>query len=371
MTGQLSLYVHIPFCVHKCSYCDFYSLAVGARPIPGERYMECLVNELNEVVQQQGLAGNELAGREVGSIFFGGGTPSMIEPALFKQVINAARSHFKISDDCEITCEANPETVDLERLASLRASGINRMSFGVQSFQERHLKFLERIHSAERAEEAVRAAQSAGFDNVSLDLIFGLPDQTDQELEDDLQRALALKTQHISAYQLTVEPNTPLAQYVKRGNVTPITNDRSHEMWLAVRARLADSGYEAYEVSNYSLPGFHSVHNLHYWRCGDYLGIGTGAVSRIGSVRWRRARHLADYLAGKLRVDEEEILTVEQQRLENLMLGLRTREGIDVNGNADLHSRWQAAGYLEKAAPSNRIILNVQGLAVLDSLLAD
>lgn len=371
---SLSLYIHIPFCIHKCSYCDFFSLGVGQAEIPAAQYMARLTTELRVIVEELGLHG-----RELGSIFFGGGTPSMIPPALLGKFLTDVAHHFSVPADCEITCEANPETLDAERLSGMLGAGINRLSIGVQSFQPRHLKFLERVHSVERAAEAIQTAHAVGFTNINLDLIFGLPDQTMAELDDDLDRALALQTHHLSAYQLTVEPRTPLAVQVAQGKVVPIADERSLQMWHRVRERLCAAGFAAYEVSNYARPGSECRHNLHYWRFGEYLGLGTGAVSRIGDQRWRRARILKRYLAGDLLRDDCESLDGPTRRFEYIMLALRTSTGLS-RANFVAHfdkpfdhyypgvrERWVQSGY---ATDSESLRLTPQGLALLDSLLA-
>ncbi len=370
----LSLYIHVPYCIHKCSYCDFFSIGVGNAAIPSADIMTRIVHELSHMVDTLGLQG-----RTVQSIFFGGGTPSMVPARELARVLDCAAQHF-VMGDIEITCEANPETVHDAMARALRAMGVNRLSIGVQSFHAHHLKFLERVHSSDRAIAAIAAAQTAGFTNLNLDLIFGLPDQTPAEITADIAQALRLGTTHISAYQLTIEPHTPLAAQVSAGRVMPIDDERALRYWLSVRAQLAAAGFTAYEVSNFARDGFPCAHNRHYWRMGEYLGVGPGAVSRIDNRRWRRARHLKKYLAGELIVDESETLTPAAQQLEFGMLNLRTTEGLSLEyfqqhfgATFDdcypmLRQRWNDAGWLASDDP---IILNERGLAVLDSLAAE
>ncbi|MBI4237006.1 MAG: radical SAM family heme chaperone HemW [Deltaproteobacteria bacterium] len=372
----LSLYLHIPYCIHKCSYCDFYSVGVGQQAIPAARYMQRLSEELQTMVTQL-----ELRGRSLQSIFFGGGTPSMIPAALLGTFLDTVAQTFALPTDLEITCEANPETLDRACLRALRAVGVNRLSIGVQSFQPRFLQFLERVHSAERAVQAVRDAFAAGFTNINCDLIFGLPGQTRAELDDDLARALALGTPHLSAYQLTVEPNTPLAVQLLRGAVTPIDDEAALTAWHVVRERLRAAGLAPYEISNFARPGFACVHNAHYWASGEYLGLGAGAVSRVGNRRWRRARQLPRYLAGELAIDEEEVLFPATLRFEYCMLGLRTTAGIafaDFAGRFGLPfttaypgvtERWCRDGWA--AIHADRLALTESGLALADSLCAE
>lgn len=373
--APISLYLHIPFCIHKCSYCDFFSLGVGQQLIPGEQYMARLTDELRTMVERLGLRGRGLA-----SIFFGGGTPSMIAPRLLGAFLEAVTRVFTMPANLEITCEANPETVNVPHLRELRAAGVNRLSVGIQSFQPHHLQFLERVHSAERAIAAVRDAHTAGFTNINADLIFALPQQTMAELDADLAQLLALETTHLSCYQLTVEPHTPLAMQVARGTVQMPDDECAHAMWQHVRTQLDAAGFASYEVSNYARADFACVHNQHYWRFGDYLGLGTGAVSRVGNHRWRRARHLKKYLAGELAVDEEEQLTPNAQRLEYGMLALRTCEGIALDDFAarfgvafdaaypGLRDQWSAGDLAEISATHLR--LTPRGLSLLDTLAA-
>lgn len=369
----LSLYIHIPWCIHKCSYCDFFSVGVGRDAIPSHAYAQRLCEELAQQVETLALRGRALT-----SIFFGGGTPSMCDAVDIARVMAAAHESFACAADLEVTCEANPETLDPARLSALRDAGVNRLSMGVQSFQPRHLEFMERVHSPQRAIDAVGWARAAGFASINFDLIFGLPTQTMDELHDDLRIARELGTDHVSAYQLTVEPRTPLATRVAAGDVTMPDDDTQHAMFVVVRERLTDAGLHAYEISNFARAGRECRHNLHYWRAGEYLGIGTGAVSRVGTRRWRRARHVAKYLAGEFAEDESETLTTEQLQLETLMLGLRLREGVD---RADFLARfgvdilvaypkiqrWITAGH---AVADTHLHMTDAGCVILDALLA-
>lgn len=372
---MLSLYIHIPFCLHKCSYCDFFSIGTGGRGFPGAEYAARVVEELRVLVEQYNVRGRTLR-----SIFFGGGTPSMLPAESLAAVLSEARAHFEWPDDLEITCEANPETITEDIAQSLQQIGITRLSIGIQSFQPRHLQFLERVHSVERAISAVQAANRAGFRSVSADLIYGLPQQTDEEFADDLTQLVALNTSHVSAYQLTVEPNTPLAAQVQRGEITPIDADAAHEKFTQARAFFRAHDLLPYEISNFAREGFACAHNLHYWQGGEYLGIGTGAVSRVGRKRWRRRRQLAPYLAGALHEDDVEILTREQLRFEYCMLVLRTSAGLNLQRFAEfcdqtfdevyphIRERWREQGWL--ASPAE-FALSESGFCVLDSLLLE
>lgn len=394
---MISLYIHIPWCLHKCSYCDFYSLPSAAGDVPGAGYVDRLIGELRSAVipAESPICGgdpevkrkswapafevNDLAGvTKLHSIFLGGGTPSMIAPRELGRLLDAIARRFDMP--AEISIEANPETLNESVLRELRAVGFTRLSCGVQSFDPKQLQFLERVHSADKARDALRSARRAGFENVNLDLIYTLPNQTLSDLEMDLREAIALEPTHISAYQLIVEPGTPLERKVARGDVPLPDEDTAIAMWHRVRDVLGDAGYAAYEVSNYARSGFECAHNIHYWKCGDYLGIGTGAVSRIGTHRWCRAKNTKAYMAGELLIDQEEHLTLDQLRTEVCMLGLRMTTGLDLQ---KFESRFgksfeetypgKIAAWKEKglAACDSDLRLTPSGMLILDSLVAE
>jgi oxygen-independent coproporphyrinogen-3 oxidase len=293
-------------------------------------------------------------------------------------LLDAIARHFKMP--AEVTIEANPETLDEKILHELRAVGFTRLSCGVQSFDPQQLQFLERVHSADKAREVLRAATRAGFENRGLDLIYALPDQAMADLENDLREAIALDPTHISAYQLIVESGTPLERKVESRDVQLPDEDTAIAMWYCVREVLGDAGYAAYEISNYARPGYECVHNIHYWECGDYLGLGAGAVSRIGNHRWRRTRNIKSYMAGELLADQEEFLTPEQLRTEVCMLGLRMTRGIDLaefdrcfgNSFEDFYpgklTEWKKKGW---ADCDSHLRLTPSGILLLDSLAAE
>jgi oxygen-independent coproporphyrinogen-3 oxidase len=331
--SSFSLYVHIPYCVAKCPYCDFNSYA--AERWPEERYVAALAAELRGYASQA-----PWEGAVVRTLFFGGGTPSLFAAASIARILDAARRHWRVAADAEITLEANPGTVTAEKLVQLRAAGINRLSFGVQSFQPHHLRTLGRRHSAEEAEAAVRQARRAGFDNVSIDLIFALPEQTPSEWEQDLQRACALATDHLSAYNLTYEEGTPFHQWRKEGKLRSLPEEVEVAMFSGAQECLARAGYEQYEISNYARPGRACRHNLNYWQSGNYLGVGAGAHSytacgdRAGAWggRWSNERSPSRYMQA---VEERaharcaaETLDERQARGEYVFLALRCRAGV-------------------------------------------
>lgn len=291
----LALYVHMPWCVQKCPYCDFNSHGLhGAKP-PFADYVKTLLADLDGDLADWAAA---LAGRELTSIFFGGGTPSLFPPAAIATVLDGIASRLAPSPDCEITLETNPGTIEHGSFSGYRGAGVNRISLGVQSFDDEKLRRLGRIHGAAEAEAAVKSLQDAGFDNCNLDLMYALPEQNLAGALADIERAIALQPTHISHYQLTLEPNTEFAAHPP-----PLPDDdAAWDMQEHCQAQLAAAGYRQYEVSAYARDGRQSTHNRNYWMFGDYLGIGAGAHGKCtladGKVqrRWK-ARHPRAYLA--------------------------------------------------------------------------
>lgn len=321
----LSLYVHLPWCAKKCPYCDFNSHPARG-VIPEREYVDALIRDL---AFELGDAGES---RPLRSIFFGGGTPSLFSGAAIGRMLDAASAQLKFSDDIEITLEANPGTADAANFRDYRAAGVNRMSIGVQSFDPAHLAVLGRIHSGDEARRAFVMARDAGFDNLNLDLMFALPQQTQEQALADLHGALSLQPEHLSWYHLTLEPNT---EFAARPPVVPDA-DAAADMHDAGCALLADAGFAHYETSAFARPGLQSRHNLNYWRFGDYLGIGAGAHAKRTSGRnlqiERRARHKhpRTYMetAGTAEaIQEQRVLTDEELPFEFCMNALRLHEG--------------------------------------------
>jgi putative oxygen-independent coproporphyrinogen III oxidase len=321
----LGLYVHIPWCIRKCPYCDFNSHGADRQPLPESAYIQALIADLDHDLTQ-------VRGRTVGSIFIGGGTPSLFSPEVIGELLEAIRQRLPLSPDAEITLEANPGTAEGARFSGFRQAGVTRLSIGIQSFQDRLLGNLGRIHDGAQAVAAVEMAKNAGFDNFNLDLMFGLPGQTAEEALADINRAVSLKPSHLSYYQLTLEPNTWFHKFPPE-----LPPDESiWEMQTQCQARLAERGYVQYEVSAYARSGFRCRHNLNYWRFGDYLGIGAGAHGKItdpdtGTVsRTWKLKHPEPYVktAGTSAViGGREIVHRRQLPFEFLMNQLRLREG--------------------------------------------
>ena len=286
--GDLALYVHWPFCVSKCPYCDFNSHVRSS--IDQNAWREALLADL---AHEAGL----LPGRTLTSIFFGGGTPSLMEPATVEALIGAARQHWSTADDIEITLEANPNSVEAARFADLTLAGVNRLSLGLQSFDDQSLAFLGRAHSAREGEQALDTAQKY-FARVSFDLIYALPGDTEADWSATLDKAIAKGTSHLSLYQLTIEPGTRFASMVAKHEFEPLDSDQAADLFELTAERTAAGRIPAYEVSNHAGAGQESRHNLTYWRYGDYAGIGPGAHGRRLGARTVRHRKPENFLSG-------------------------------------------------------------------------
>jgi oxygen-independent coproporphyrinogen-3 oxidase len=320
---MLGLYVHIPFCSAICNYCNFNRGLFDASL--KEQYLRALLREVER----------EADGSPADTIYFGGGTPSLLEPAEIAAVIHACRLAFAISSDAEITMEANPETVTPERLAGFREAGVNRLSYGVQSFRDEELRRLSRLHSASRAAAAFTMARQAGFDNVSLDLMMWLPQQTIAQWLESVDALIALGPEHASLYILELYPNAPLREAMARSRWSLAPDDDAAEMYLEAMAHLDAAGYEQYEISNVARPGRQSRHNLKYWTDGQWLGFGCGAHSTRRGVRWKNLSSTTEYIAavasgGQTCVERRE-LTDREALEEALFTGLRLTRGVDVH----------------------------------------
>ena len=316
----LSLYVHFPWCVKKCPYCDFNSHeAKGA--IPEQAYIKALLNDLDKELAHD----NGLGSRPIKSIFMGGGTPSLISPKAIHHLMNSLGERLNLATDMEVTLEANPGTTDYEKFAGYKAAGIGRLSIGVQSFSGRHLSILGRIHTANEVTEAFQAARDTGFTNINLDLMHGLPDQNPDSALDDLKIAIQLEPEHISWYQLTIEPNTV---FYKRPPQLP-DDDTLWEIYENGLALLDSAGYSRYEISAFARSGKQARHNLNYWLFGDYLGIGAGAHGKISTsdtvIRTAKTRLPADYIATQK--GTRKAISQDDMLLEFLMNSLRLSSG--------------------------------------------
>ena len=324
----LALYIHIPWCVKKCPYCDFNS---HNRPetLPQEEYVAALLADLDQDLPL-------VWGRPVTSVFFGGGTPSLFSADSIERILQGASARLSFRPGLEVTLETNPGTIEHDRFEAYRKSGVNRISFGIQSFDDGCLQRLGRIHDSAQAEYAVKLAQDAGFDNFNLDLMYALPQQTLAMALHDVERAMALSPTHLSHYQLTLEPNTVFAAKPPPGIPE---DDIAWDMQEACQVRMAEAGYAQYEVSAYAKPDRQCAHNLNYWRFGDYLGIGAGAHGKLtlpsedGILRRWKVKQPRDYLAkaaSPARIGGDDWIAAEQRPFEFMLNALRLNEGFDL-----------------------------------------
>jgi oxygen-independent coproporphyrinogen-3 oxidase len=335
-----SLYLHIPFCEHKCIYCDFHSIALQDASRPADELIGRFLSSLKWEIALRAQEDRFQVSYE--TIFVGGGTPSLLSPSSIEEVLSLLAGSFTIEHVAEITLEINPGTVDLAKLRGFRSAGVNRLSVGVQSFHDDELRFLSRIHTSREATECLQDAFRAGFENVSVDLIFALPSQTKERWDSNLRQAVELDPKHLSCYSLIVEPNTPLSKMVESHQVSPLDVEEDAGLYEHTMEYLEARGFEQYEVSNFARPGYESRHNSNYWNHTNYLGFGPSAHSfwsAAGLVadarRWWNTANVSGYSErlerGLMPVAGEERLTIEQLIREEILLGLRSG-GIDVAG---------------------------------------
>ena len=373
-----SVYVHWPFCLSKCPYCDFNS-HVRRGDVDEDRFVEAFAAE---IAHRAALA----PGREVRSIFFGGGTPSLMSPSTVEAILSQISSHWKLAPDCEITLEANPTSVEASRFKGFKAAGVNRVSLGVQALNDIDLKALGRQHSVAEALMALDVATGV-FDRTSFDLIYNRAGQTPAAWRKELELALAREPEHVSLYQLTIEPETLFERMVNSGKMTLPDADAQRALWDVTQEVTARHGLPGYEVSNHARPGAECRHNLVYWRYGEYAGVGPGAHGRILTTRGRRAqateRHPEMWLTcveteGHGLV-EDELLNAEQEGDEFLLMGLRLREGVDpqryflITGKKLSQSRISelVGDGLVEFTRENRLRVSSEGFPVLDAVVAD
>lgn len=309
------LYIHIPFCKRKCRYCDFVSYT-GCMDL-AEEYISALICEADEY-----------RGAEVDTIFVGGGTPTLLASKMLERLCGAVSDIFDVKPGYEFTVEANPGTIDYDKAAALAECGVNRISIGVQSFNDDELKLLGRIHDAQTAVQSVCAVHEAGIPNISIDLMTALPDQTMKQLMNSLKTAVQLPVNHISAYSLIIEAGTPLAEDYARGLITVPDEDTDREMYAGTVGFLRDHGFDQYEISNFALPGCESRHNIKYWECNEYFGIGAAAHSYVEGVRYSNTTLLDEYIAGNYRSPERIVLSRDDMVSEFIMMGMRMNRGI-------------------------------------------
>lgn len=375
---MFSLYVHIPFCLKKCSYCDFHSTAVEPKDIPQLEYASAVCAELETLIDKY-----DLHGRKVDTIYFGGGTPSVFEARYLEAILNCIYKKFSVTPDAEITIETNPETLTNSKTHELKNS-FNRLSIGIQSFDDHYLKLLGRNHSSKMACNAIRTAKEIGFKNIGIDLIWGLPGQTLEGVRADLKKAISFNVKHISAYQLTLDLSSPR----KRGSRLHSRGSRlrwndmpdeylSREMWFLVHDFLTSAGYEHYEISNFARHRFRCRHNENYWHYGEWVGVGSGAVSALNNKRFISTKDIKKYLGLDFDYEVENIAP-NTAISEYCFMGLRTSDGIELNKfekrfyrtfdkvYPDVKDLWIKQGLAK--LDNNRLALTPQGLVISNEL---
>lgn len=363
-----TLYLHIPFCKQICSYCDFYR--VGA--------VELLPSVVEQMHSEMERRASYLTQRRLTSIYFGGGTPSLLHPSDIEALINRARRLFDCSAVSEITIEANPDDISQTYVEALRDTSVNRVSLGIQSFDDEVLRFMNRRHTGTEAERAVERLRNVGIDNISIDIIFGVGGFEQDHLGESLRRATALDVEHISAYHLTVEERTRLGLMVRKGEYTPISEERSEAEFLRVHQALSEVGYDHYEVSNFAKRGRRAEHNSAYWSGVEYLGIGAGAHSFSGDNRTWCISTAKEYATGVFKYEGEELTTTDHLN-EYVMTALRTSRGVDLSHIASrfgtsererierLSQSWLASGCLQQA--NNQLFIPAEHFLVSDAVI--
>lgn len=374
LTADLALYIHWPFCVSKCPYCDFNSHVRAA--IDTDAWRTAL---LADMAHEAALT----PGRRLGSIFFGGGTPSLMPPSIAAALIAGAQQHWGFADDIEITLEANPSSVEAARFADLAAAGVNRVSLGLQALDDDALRFLGRAHDVAEGLAALDTAQAV-FDRVTFDLIYARPDQSEADWETELARAIGFGTGHLSLYQLTIEPGTRFETLVRQGAFIPADPDHGATLYELTQAMTEAAGLPAYEISNHARQGQESRHNLTYWRYGDYAGIGPGAHGRRGGMATQRHRKPENWIEAVARNDHglksEDALSPQDRATEALLMGLRLREGVDLAEIAGMSgvtraalvdgeavARLSAMGFVMTQGTRMRVL--PKGMLLLDAIL--
>jgi len=374
--SSLSFYVHIPYCIKRCGYCDFNTytpteLREGAT-------LELVSGDYIDAVLREIEFAHTKASGSVPTIFFGGGTPSLLPPKDLGRVISAISSRWGLDKDCEITLEANPDSVDASKLAAFREAGFNRISFGMQSAQPHVLKVLDRTHNPENISRVVEEARAAGFASISLDLIYGTPGESLADWKSSVTTALELSVDHLSAYALIVESGTKLAAQIKRGDLSMPDDDLMADMYLLVDRLCEAAGLSWYELSNWSKPSHESRHNVAYWRNANWWGLGPGAHSHLDGVRWWNVKHPSVYkeksFAGESVMQESEVLTKTQLHDEAMMLAIRLRSGIQLTElTMDQHNslaQYCLSGHVDTFAwQEGRLQLTPQGRLIADRIV--
>ena len=377
--SDLSFYVHIPYCVKRCGYCDFNTYTPselrdgGTLEAVSGDYIDAVLHEID-------VAFNQAPDVSVPTIFFGGGTPSLLPPRDLGRVISSIRQKWHLAEDAEVTLEANPDSVDASGLTQLRAVGFNRISFGMQSAVQHVLKALDRTHNPENIAKVVEAARGAGFESISLDLIYGTPGESLEDFRTSVTSALELGVDHLSAYALIVEAGTKLAAQIKRGEFTMPDDDLMADMYLLVDQLCEAAGMSWYELSNWSKPRHESRHNIAYWRNANWWGLGPGAHSHIDGIRWWNMKHPTAYknalFGGASPMQDSEVLTTQQKSDETIMLSIRMRGGISLSDLSEAQRRkvfeYRGSGHLDSTRwEEGTLQLTPKGRLIADRIVRE
>ena len=372
---MLSLYLHVPFCLRKCPYCGFYSTV----------YSEQLANEYLDALHLEAAGYHHAFDNQViDTVYWGGGTPTVLSLEQMQRLIGVIRDHFLVARDAEWTIEANPNSVSLPQLVSLREAGVNRLSLGIQSFNDKILKALGRLHSAAEAAAAFRHARKAGFSNIGVDLIYGVPGQTTEEWNKTLDETIGLQPEHVSAYSLSLDEGSRFMDEAMAGRFALSEDDQVASLYEHAVEKLGRAGYHRYEVSNFSLPGYACRHNVNYWARGEYLGLGPAAWSFVNQKRYHAVADVREYVArlktGRSVIEGEEVTNSRQAANETIMLSLRTTAGLDLVrfgkdfGKAALTQLEHQAALLKQQGlletDEGRIMLTERGLLIANEALA-
>ena len=377
---SLSFYVHIPYCVKRCGYCDFNTYTPGelkkgsdSVATVAQGYVDALLGEIERAEQRLGE-------EEISTIFFGGGTPTLLPAEHLGRVIDKLESTFGLAKDCEITTEANPDSVDDAALGKLREVGFNRISFGVQSVKSHVLQVLDRTHDSTRVGAVVTAARKAGFDSLSIDLIYGTPGESLEDFQESVDFALSLPIDHVSAYALIVEQGTKFGAAVRRGEITMPNDDETAEKYLFLDEYLERAGFTWYELSNWSKPGHECRHNRAYWLSANWWGLGAGAHSHVDGERWWNLKHPATYIdavnAGNSPTAGHEILELADKKMEELLLRIRMREGMSLD-TFSTEQRARLDGFrarelfLAESWEQGQVVLSISGRLLADQIVRE
>ena len=377
---SLSVYVHIPYCVKRCGYCDFNTYTPSELKDGSDSVAAVSAGYIDALLAEIALAQERLGKREISTIFFGGGTPTLLPAEHLGQVLVALEKSFGLADKCEITTEANPDSVDADSLAQLRTAGFNRISFGVQSVKSHVLQVLDRTHNSARVEGVVNAAKNSGFQSISLDLIYGTPSESLDDFMESVDFSLSLPIDHLSAYALIVEKGTKFGAAVKRGQIIMPNDDETAEKYVALDARMTAAGFDWYELSNWAKPGHQSRHNQAYWLSADWWGLGAGAHSHINGERWWNIKHPQSYIEAAIKGNTpaagNEILSEDDKLVESVMLRIRMCEGLPLSSftqaqQAKLNSFYERELFEAKSWESGQLVLSLKGRLLADQVVRD